>query len=69
MIRYELAEFRPSTLALSCLLMILSNKGYTNFIDQLNDFISEYAIPFDLEEVLRCQEIFTSLLLAETSDI
>jgi hypothetical protein len=49
--------------------MILSNKGYTNFIDQLNDFISEYAIPFDLEEVLRCQEIFTSLLLTETSDI
>lgn len=65
MMRYEMAMFRPSTIALSCLFIDLLRKEYTQFIEQLESFISEYDITFDFEEVERCKMMLVELLTAE----
>lgn len=55
LLSYEFCPFRYSTLALTCLLLVLEEHQFTNFQQGLISLIVEYEIPFDFSEVEICK--------------
>ena len=52
---YGFTVFKYSSIALSCLMMVLDKLGYQNFKEGIITLIEDNKISFDIGDVLECK--------------